>query len=131
MVEPREGLDEYVGPLVPVLVAAGDEEVEGFVEIEVVVAVEVTADELVDLLLGDRVKILKLVKGRKFLHVQSVRRDEVRLSLKQMLGFETCQYQLNGKLKQEKTSRSRFQVMQTSKYSTSNLISVNASHSGT
>lgn len=41
--------------------------------------VEVTADEVVDFRLAERVQVLKLVQRRELLHVQAVRRHNVRL----------------------------------------------------
>lgn len=55
MIETRHGLDEHVDALVGELVSAGREEVQRLVEVEVVVAVEVAANEVVDLLFGERV----------------------------------------------------------------------------
>ena len=65
MVEPGEGLDEDVGALVAELVAAGGEHVERLVQLEVEVAVEVAAHELVDLLLARRVQVLIAVWVQK------------------------------------------------------------------
>ena len=55
MIESRHGLDKHVDALVGELVSAGREEVQRLVEVEVVVAVEVAANEVVDLLFGERV----------------------------------------------------------------------------
>lgn len=44
--------------------------------------------ELVYLLFADGVQILKFVQRREFLHVQPVRRDDVRLTFEQVLGLE-------------------------------------------
>ena len=60
MVEPGEGLDEDVCALVAEFVAAGGEHVERLVQLEVEVAVEVAAHELVDLLLARRVQVLQV-----------------------------------------------------------------------
>ena len=51
MVEPCETLDEDVRALVAELVSAGREEIECLVKVEVKVAEEMAADELVDFLL--------------------------------------------------------------------------------
>lgn len=59
MVEPGERLDEDVGALVAELVPAGREEVERVVQVEVEVTVEVAAHEVVDLVLGLRVQVLR------------------------------------------------------------------------
>lgn len=50
-------------------------------------SVEVTANELVNFILGHRVKILELVKRRELLHVQSVGRNDIRFTLEEMLRF--------------------------------------------
>ena len=63
MVESGEGLDEDVGALVAELVAAGGEHVERLVQLEVEVAVEVAAHELVYLLLARRVQVLVVAAG--------------------------------------------------------------------
>lgn len=87
VIEAGQRFDEHVGALVAELVAAGDEQVQRFVQIEIEVAVEVAAHKLVDLLLGHGVQILELVNGRKLLHIQPVRRDDVGLPLQQVLGL--------------------------------------------
>ena len=51
VVQPREGLHEHVDTLIPVLVTASGEEVKGVVQIKVIVAIKVTPDEVVDLVL--------------------------------------------------------------------------------
>lgn len=80
-----------------------DTHVEGIVEIEIIVAIEVTAYEVVDLRLGDSVQVLELMHRREFDHVQAIWQDAVcalrsksdcfqdkgrtRLALEKMLGF--------------------------------------------
>ena len=59
--------------LISVLVSSSGEEVERIVEIEIVVTVEMTSNEIVDLLFRDLVKILEFVHRREFDDVQSVR----------------------------------------------------------
>jgi len=51
------------------------------------VAVEVAANEVVDLLLGLLVQVLELVDSGKFGDIQPVRQDTVRLALEQVLAF--------------------------------------------
>jgi hypothetical protein len=87
VIETRQGLDEHVHALVGELVATGREQVQSLVQVEVVVAVEVTANEVVDLLLVDGVQILELVQSAELLHAEAVRRDHVGLSLEQVLGL--------------------------------------------
>ena len=59
--------------LVSVLVSTSGEEVERIVEIKVVMTVEMTSDEIVDLLFRNLMKILEFVHRRELDHVQSVR----------------------------------------------------------
>ena len=87
VVESRERLDEHVGALVGELVASGGEQVERLVQVEVVVAVEVAAHEVVDLLLGESVQVLELVQGAELLDAEAVGRDDVGLALEQVLGL--------------------------------------------
>lgn len=69
--------DEHVNSLVSVLVSTSSEEVKGVVKIEVVVTVEMTSDEVVDLLFRNGVKILELVHGRELGDVETVGSDSV------------------------------------------------------
>ena len=52
-------LNKEIGALVGEFVSSGDEEVKCLVEIEVVMSVKMPADEVVDLILGHGVKILR------------------------------------------------------------------------
>lgn len=78
MVESGERLYEEIRAFVGELVSAGDEEVKRLVQFEVEMAVEVTSNEIVDFLLGDRVEILKLVNGGELLDSESIWRDDIR-----------------------------------------------------
>lgn len=49
--------------------------------------VKVTANKLVQLLLGHRMKVLKLVQSRELFHVEPIGRDDVGLALQQMFRF--------------------------------------------
>lgn len=75
-------LDEHIHSLVPVLVPSGGEEVKGVVEVEIVMAVEMTPDEVIDLVLGHCVEVLELVHGREFNDVQTVGKYAVLEALK-------------------------------------------------
>lgn len=88
MIKARQRLDKQIGALVVELVAAGDEEVERLVQVKVVVAVEVAADEAVNLLLGGGMQILKLVQGAELLHIEAVWGDQTGLPLQQVLRLE-------------------------------------------
>lgn len=72
-----ERLDEHVNTLVAVLVPTGGEEVQSVVQIEVVVTVEMATYEIVDLLLGDSVKVLELVHCGELGDVQTVGEDSI------------------------------------------------------
>ena len=89
VVEPGQRLDEHVGALVAELVAAGNEEVKSFVQVKIVVAVEVAPGEVVDFLLGHGVQILELVQGAELFDVEAVGGDEVGFPLEQVLSLET------------------------------------------
>lgn len=69
--------NKHVNTLVPELVSPGGEHVDGVFQIKVVVSVEVTTNEFVDLLLGHCVQVLEFVHGRKLFHVQTVRQDTI------------------------------------------------------
>ena len=89
VVESGQGLDEDVGTFVAEFVATGDEEVEGLVEVEVVVAVEVAADEFVDFVFREGVQVLEFVEGGEFFHVEAVGGDDVGFAFEEVLRFET------------------------------------------
>ncbi len=56
-------LKEHIHTLVPEFVSTGGKDVDGVLEIKVVMTVEVTSDEIVDLCLGQCVEVLELVHG--------------------------------------------------------------------
>ena len=81
-------LEEHVNTLVPVLVSSGSEHVNSVLHIKVVMTVKVTLDKLVDLGLGQGVKVLELVHGLELDHIETVGEDTVGFSLEQVFGFE-------------------------------------------
>lgn len=85
MIETRQRLDEHVHAFVGELVPTGREQVERLVEIEIVVAVEVTAYEVVDFLFRDGVQVLKLVESAELFHAEAVGRGHVGLALEQIV----------------------------------------------
>lgn len=87
VIQPSQGLNEHISSLIGKLVASGREQVQGLVQVEVIVAVEVTAHKVVDLLLGEGVQVLELVKGTKLLDTQAIGRDYVRLSFQEMFSL--------------------------------------------
>jgi len=88
VVETSQTLDEHVNTLVAELVPTSGEEIESVVQVEVVVSVEVTANKVIDLLLGLRVQVLELVHGGEFLHIQTIGQHTVGLALEQVLALE-------------------------------------------
>ena len=87
IIDTGQRFDEHVDALVPVLVASGSEEVEGVVEVEVVMPVEVSADKVIDLLLRKGMQILELMHGRELDDVEAIRQNAVRFPLEQVLTF--------------------------------------------
>lgn len=87
VVQTGEGLDEHVYTLIPELVATSREEVESVFRIEIVVTIEVTADKVVDLLLGLLVKVLELVHGGELGDVETIGQHSVGLALQEMLAL--------------------------------------------
>jgi hypothetical protein len=73
----RQRFNEHVNTLVPEFVSTGGEHVDGVFQVKVVVAVEVTTDEFVDLLLRHCVQVLEFVHGRELFHVETVGQDAV------------------------------------------------------
>ena len=66
---------------------ARETHIEGVVEIEVVVAVKVSPDEVVDLGLGRGVEVLELVHGLELDDIESVGEDAIWFTLEEMLGL--------------------------------------------
>lgn len=85
MIEPRQRLDEDISPFVAKLVSSGSEEIQRFLKIKVEMAVEVAADELVNLFFALGMQVLELVQVPRY--VQSVGSDDVRLTFDQMFGL--------------------------------------------
>ena len=85
VVQTRQGLDEHVNALVTVLVTSCGEKVQSLVGIEVIVAIEVTADKVIDPLLVGLMQVLELVRGRKLLDVETIGQDAIGLPLEQVL----------------------------------------------
>lgn len=85
MVQPSERLDEHIHTLITVLVTPSSEEVQSVFQIEVIVAVEMPSDEVVNLFFRLSVEVLELVHGRKLDDIQAVGKDTIWFSLEQML----------------------------------------------
>jgi hypothetical protein len=65
-------LDKHINTFVPELVSSSSEQVKSVVEIEIVMTVEVSSDEIINLLLGLNVEVLELVHGSELLDVETV-----------------------------------------------------------
>lgn len=89
MIESGQRLDEHVGAFVAKLVSAGNEEVKSFVQVKIIMAVEVAPGEVIDFFLGHGVQILELVQGAELFDVEAVGGDEVWFPLEQVLSFQT------------------------------------------
>lgn len=87
VVQPSERLDEHIHTLIAVLITPGSEEVECVFQIEIVVAIEMSSDEVVDLLLGLGVEVLEFVHSRKLNDVEAIGKNTIWFSLEQMLTF--------------------------------------------
>lgn len=87
MVQSRQGFDEHIHPFVSVLIPPSREEVQRIVRLEVIVAVEMSSYEVMDLLFRLLMQILELVHSGEFLHVQAIGQYSIRLPLEQMLAF--------------------------------------------
>ena len=61
--------------------------VKGVIKVEVVVAVEMTSNEVMDLSFRCRMKVLELVHRLELHHIEAVRKDAIRLPLQKMLRF--------------------------------------------
>ena len=85
MVEAGERLDKHIHTLISELVATRSKEVEGVFWLEIVMTIEVTADKVVDLLLGLLVEVLELVQGRELGDVEAVGENTIGLALQLML----------------------------------------------
>lgn len=85
MIETSQRLNEHVDTFITVLVTTSGEEVQGLVGVEVIMAIEVTTNEVVDALLVDLMQILELVSCRELLDIQTVGQNTVGLALEQML----------------------------------------------
>jgi hypothetical protein len=70
-------LDKHINTFIPKLVSTSSEQVERVVEIEIVMTIEMTSDEIVNLLLGLDVEVLELVHGSKLLDVETVGEDTI------------------------------------------------------
>jgi hypothetical protein len=87
VVQTCQRFDEHVHTLIPVLVPSRSEEVQRVLRIEVVVAVEMSSYEVIDLDLGLLMQVLELMGRRELLDVETVGQDTVWLALQEMFTF--------------------------------------------
>jgi hypothetical protein len=90
VVQSRQRLNEHVNALIPEFVTTSSEEIQCVINIEVVVAIEMSADKVVDLLLCLLVQVLEFVDSRELGDVETIGQNAVGLSLQQMLRLERC-----------------------------------------
>ena len=87
VVQAGERFDEHIHTLIPVLVATSGEEVKRLVRVEIVVAIEMTTDKVVDALLVGLVQVLELVSCAELLDIETVGQNTVGLALEQVLAL--------------------------------------------
>lgn len=80
-----EGLDKHVQALVTVLISSSGEKVKSVLQIEIIVAVKVTPDKVMDAILGHCVQILELVHCLKLDDVETVGQHTIYCPLWKML----------------------------------------------
>lgn len=96
VVQPGQRLDEHVDTLISEFVTTGCEDIDGVIRVKVVVAIKVTSNEIVDLLLGNLMQVLEFVDRRELCDVQAVRQHTVRLALEQMLRLKCSDVRYSG-----------------------------------
>lgn len=69
--------NKHINTFVPKLVSTGSEEVQSVVQVEVVMTIEMTSDEIINLFLSLNVEILEFVHCCEFLDVQTVGQDTI------------------------------------------------------
>lgn len=70
--------------------AARGEEVDGIIQLEIVVAIEVAAHKLMDHIFVLSVKVLELVEGRKLLDLKTIGHNNVSSSSQDTLSLIGC-----------------------------------------
>lgn len=96
MVQSCQRLNKHVNTLIPELVTTSSEKIECVINIEVVVAIEMSADKVVDLLLCLLVQVLELVNSRELCDVETIGQNAIGLSLQQMLRLKSCDMRNSG-----------------------------------
>ena len=70
-------LDKHVHTLITELVTTSSKQINRIFQIKVVMTVKVTSDEIVNFFFRLNMEVLKLVHGREFDHVETVRQDTI------------------------------------------------------
>lgn len=96
MVETCQGLDEHVDAFVAVLVSARGEEEKSVVGIKVIGPVEVPANEIQNLCLGQLMQVLEFMRRGELLDVKTVWQNTVGLSLKEMFALVSRNVRYSG-----------------------------------
>jgi hypothetical protein len=70
-------LDKHINTFIPKLVSTSSEQIKRIVQIEIVMTIEMTSDEIVNLLLGLNVEVLEFVHSCELLDVKTVGEDTI------------------------------------------------------
>jgi hypothetical protein len=96
VVQSCQRLDKHVNTLIPELVTTSSEKIQCVIDIKVVVAIEMSADKVVNLLLCLLVQVLEFVHSRELCDVETVGQNAVGLSFQKMLRLESCDVRNSG-----------------------------------
>ena len=88
MVESGQGFNEDICTLVTELVSSGDEEVESFVQIKVIMTIKMAPNETVDLLFRLCMQILEFVESTELFNHQSVGSQDVGFPLQEVFWLD-------------------------------------------
>jgi hypothetical protein len=70
-------LDKHINTFIPKLVSTSSEQIKRVVQIEIVMTIEMTSNEIVNLLLGLNVEVLEFVHSCELLDVKTVGEDTI------------------------------------------------------
>ncbi len=119
IIESGKSFDKNVRAFVAEFVSASSEKEQSLVQIKVKVAVEMASNELVDLLLGFGMKVLKFVQVSR--DVQTVGSDDIRLPFDQMFSLLTSNFR-DGRKNVRKVGSSSFNAVPVIKTSFASLL---------
>lgn len=77
--------DKHIDTLIPILIPPCGKHVQGIVQIEIVITIEMAPNELIDLGLGGGVHILEFMHSLKLDDIQAIGQYPIRLAFQQML----------------------------------------------